>query len=85
MLARQAPLSMGHCRQEYWGGLSCPPPGDLPDLRLNPGLLHCRQIILYDLSHLEALSLVCRFKTGLRRGCADYGNFIKPLEVKTDV
>ena len=26
-----APLSMGFPRQEYWGGLPCPPPGDLPD------------------------------------------------------
>ena len=30
-VARQAPLSMGISRQEYWGGLPCPPPGDLPD------------------------------------------------------
>ena len=28
----QAPLSMGFSRQEYWSGLLCPPPGDLPDL-----------------------------------------------------
>ena len=34
-VARQAPLSMGFSRQEYWSGLACPPPGDLPD----PGLL----------------------------------------------
>ena len=27
----QAPLSMGFSRQEYWSGLPCPPPGDLPD------------------------------------------------------
>ena len=27
----QAPLSMGLSRQEYWSGLPCPPPGDLPD------------------------------------------------------
>ena len=26
----QAPLSMGLSRQEYWSGLPCPPPGDLP-------------------------------------------------------
>ena len=32
--ARQAPLSMGFSRQEYWSGLPCPPPGDLP----NPGI-----------------------------------------------
>ena len=29
-IACQAPLSMGFCRQEYWSGLPCPPPGDLP-------------------------------------------------------
>ena len=29
-LPRQAPLSMGFSRQEYWSGLPCPPPGDLP-------------------------------------------------------
>ena len=29
--ARQAPLSMEFSRQEYWGGLPFPPPGDLPD------------------------------------------------------
>ena len=27
----QVPLSMGFSRQEYWSGLSFPPPGDLPD------------------------------------------------------
>ena len=31
--ASQAPLSMGFSMQEYWSGLSCPPPGDL-----NPGI-----------------------------------------------
>ena len=30
-VAHYAPLSMGFSRQEYWSGLSCPPPGDLPD------------------------------------------------------
>ena len=29
--ARQAPLSMGFPRQEYWSGLPFPSPGDLPD------------------------------------------------------
>ena len=32
--ARQAPLSVGFSRQEYWSGLPCPPPRDLP----NPGI-----------------------------------------------
>ena len=34
--ARQAPLSMGFSRQEYWSGLPYPPPGDLPDPRIEP-------------------------------------------------
>ena len=31
-IASQAPLSMGFPRQEYWSGLPCPSPGDLPHL-----------------------------------------------------
>ena len=34
--ARQAPLPMGFSRQEYWSGLLCPPPGDLPDPGIEP-------------------------------------------------
>ena len=30
-VAHQAPPSMGLARQEYWSGLPCPSPGDLPD------------------------------------------------------
>ena len=30
-VACQAPLSEGFSRQEYWSGLPCPPPKDLPD------------------------------------------------------
>ena len=33
-VACQAPLVHGISRQEYWSGLSCPPPRDLP----NPGI-----------------------------------------------
>ena len=34
-IAFQAPPSMGFSRREYWSGLPCPPPGDLPD----PGII----------------------------------------------
>jgi len=27
---------MGFARQEYWNGLPCPPPGDLPDPGIKP-------------------------------------------------
>ena len=30
----QAPMSIGFSRQEYWRGMPCPPPGNLP----NPGI-----------------------------------------------
>ena len=36
-VARQAPLSVGFSRQECWGGLSFPPPGDLPNPGIKPG------------------------------------------------
>ena len=29
---------MGFSRQEYWSGLLCPPPGDLPDPGIQPTL-----------------------------------------------
>ena len=35
-IVQQAPLSMGFPRQIYWGGLPCPPPGDLPDPGIEP-------------------------------------------------
>ena len=36
-VARQAPLSMGFSRKEYWSGLPFPPPGDLPNPGIKPG------------------------------------------------
>ena len=34
--ARQAPLSIGFSRQEYWSGLPFPSPGDLPHPGIEP-------------------------------------------------
>ena len=36
-VARQAPLSMGFPRQEYWSVLPSPSLGDLPDPGIEPG------------------------------------------------
>ena len=36
-VAHQAPLSMEFSRQEYWSGLPCPHPGDLPHPGIEPG------------------------------------------------
>ena len=38
-VARQAPLSVGFSRQEYWSGLPCPSPGDLPKPEMEPASL----------------------------------------------
>ena len=35
-VALQAPLSMGFSRQEYWNGLSCSSPANLPNTRTEP-------------------------------------------------
>ena len=35
-VACQAPLFMGFSRKEYWSGLPHPPPGDLPNLGIEP-------------------------------------------------
>ena len=36
-VAHQAPQPMEFSRQEYWSGLTCPPPGDLPNPGIAPG------------------------------------------------
>ena len=41
----------GVSRQEYWSGLPCPPPGIFLIQGSNPGFLHCRWILFYQLSH----------------------------------
>ena len=55
-VARQAPLSLGFSRQEYWSGLPFPPLGDLPELRIEPTslcLLHW-QAGLHHSCHLSS-------------------------------
>ena len=70
-VARQAPLSTGFSRQEYWSGLPFPPPWDLPDPGMEP-VVSCDSCIgrriLYPLNHLGSppnfclaqITFVCR-------------------------
>ena len=46
-IAYQASLSMGFSRQEYWSGLPCPSPGDLPDPGFNLGQIQPSYEFLY--------------------------------------
>ena len=67
-VARQAPLSMGFSRQEYWSGLSFPSPGGLPDPGIEPefpvspalacGLFTSREVQPHDYAAL--ISMHCR-------------------------
>ena len=50
---RQATLSTGFSRQEYWSGLPFPPPGDLPNPGMEPAFLCCR-LIFYHWATQEA-------------------------------
>ena len=50
IVAYWAPLFLGFSGQEYWSGLPCPPPRDLPDPGIRPPCLLC-------LLHWQASSL----------------------------
>ena len=39
IMACQASLFMGYTSQEYWSGLPCPSPGDLPEPGIEPTTL----------------------------------------------
>ena len=57
---RQAPLSMGFSRQEYWSGLAFPSPGDLPNSEIEPALLH---FLRWQVDSLRLNHLGRRFQT----------------------
>ena len=48
-VACQAPLCMGFSQQEYWSGLPCPSPGDLPDTEIEPVSPACLALQVYSL------------------------------------
>ena len=69
IVALQAPLSMVFSRQEYWSGLPCPSPGDLPNPGIKPTSLSvsfiCRQVLYYQRhleSHIETVLHVSKWK-----------------------
>ena len=65
-VARQTPLAMGFSRQEYWGGLPFPSPGDLHD----PGVESGSSTLQADSLPFEPKSLVlicCSLINGVER------------------
>ena len=64
--AHRAPLSMGFSRQEYWSGLPCPLPGDLP----NPGVelsLFC--LLHHSVGYLPPAPPVCNQFSSVAQPC----------------
>ena len=62
-IVRQAPLSMGFPRQEYWKGLPFPPPGELPNPGIKPASLMSPALarqILYQLLYQPQISTLQR-------------------------
>ena len=88
-VARQALLSMGFSRQEYWTGLSFLPPGDLPD----PGnrthvscLLRLRRILYHQATRAShsitsSLFIRCRSLRKILRGIASPLERFSPLSL----
>ena len=58
-VAHQAPLSMEFSRQDYWSGLTCPSPRNLPSPGIKPRSPALRQI-LYHLSHQGSTNLISK-------------------------
>ena len=70
--ARQAPLSVGFPRQEYWSGLPCPPPGDLPDPAIEPASLTLPLGGVFSVP-FPAISPMSRTVSGTQQGLSECG------------
>ena len=65
IVAHQVPLAMAFSRQEYWGGLPFPPPGDLPYPGTEPiSCISCmgRQILYTVATTWEAIKSILVLK-----------------------
>ena len=81
-IAPQAPLSMGCSRQEYWSGLSCSPPGNLPDPGIEPvsPVAHAFQADSLPVSYRGAIGSPHWYI--IDNSC--YVNYYNPFQVKFD-
>ena len=78
--AHQDSLSMGFSRQEYWSGLPCPPPRDLPDPGIKPtsSASPALQADTLPLCHWEALySGLMLLEPSAESRSLDYQLFLK--------
>ena len=81
-VAHQAPLSMGFSSQEYWSGLPCPPPKDLPDPGIKPEcpVAPTLQLDFLPLSHRGSPSLFsASFKWAIKQRKGEKFHLIQKL------
>ena len=59
-VACQVPLFIGFSRQEYWSGLPCAPPGDLPNPGIKPAspVSPALQVEFFPLSHQGIIIII---------------------------
>ena len=58
-VTQQVPMLMEFSRQEYWSEFPFSSPGDLPDPRIEPRSLHCRQILYCLRQYIYMCVCVC--------------------------
>ena len=80
-VAHQAPLSTGFDRQEYWSGLPCAPPGDLPDPGIGSASLTSPALAVGFFT-TRPLSLTCiKFQTCFSASCLNPPNLPPPTHI----
>ena len=73
-VARQAPLSMGFSRQEYWSGLAFTSPGDLPSPGIEPRSPTLQEDSLpFELIEAENRLVIARTRAGWIWGVSSNG------------
>ena len=84
-VAHQVPLSMRFSRQEYWSGLPCPPPGDLPDPGMEPTSLMSPELAGGFFTWETLFATRCCWaqsrSLGLERAEAEEGGCGQPVEL----
>ena len=93
-VAWQAPLSIGFSRQEYWSGLPCPPPGDLPIPGIEPTSLmspalaggfftsSATKIIIFHILSLNVYNVICQLCLNKAEGKKDYERKPAPTDIR---
>ena len=76
----QAPLSMGFSRPEYWSGLPCPPPWDLPNPGIEPMVLRSPALAdrLFTTSSTWKAITKRSTRQNSREFCIILQNYLKP-------